>query len=256
MGQIWNPTSYAENARFVADLGMPVLEWVKPKAGERILDLGCGDGDLTLKIQAIGCDVIGVDTSPELIETAKSLGLDARWMDGQHLQFQEEFDAVFSNAALHWMKQPDAVIQGVWTALKPAGRFVGELGGFGNVTAIETALHTALRQRGIDPDPLNPWYFPTVEDYRSKLMANGFRVNDIQLIPRPTPLPTDIRGWLITFGNPFINAIEISDRSAFLDDVVTMLKPMLWKVSDQTSDETSGQWIADYVRLRFSATKE
>ena len=194
MGQAWSSGTYAENGRFVADLGMPVVEWLNPQAGERILDLGCGDGALTLKLKALGCEVVGVDSSPELVHVAQALGLDARLMDGQNLQFKAEFDAVFTNAALHWMKQPDAVIQGVGQALKPGGRFVGEFGGQGNVSAIETALHTVLKQRGIDAEPLNPWYFPTVEDYQSRLEANGFSVNDIKLIPRPTPLPSDLRG--------------------------------------------------------------
>ena len=194
MGQAWSSVTYAENGRFVADLGTPVVEWLNPQAGERILDLGCGDGALTLKLKALGCEVVGVDSSPELVHVAQALGLDARLMDGQNLQFKAEFDAVFTNAALHWMKQPDAVIQGVGQALKPRGRFVGEFGGQGNVSAIETTLHTVLKQRGIDAEPLNPWYFPTVEDYQSRLEANGFSVNDIKLIPRPTPLPTDLRG--------------------------------------------------------------
>ena len=247
MGQAWSSETYAENGRFVADLGMPVVEWLNPQAGERILDLGCGDGALTLKLKALGCEVVGVDSSPELVHVAQALGLDARLMDGQNLQFKAEFDAVLTNAALHWMKQPDAVIQGVGQALKPGGRFVGEFGGQGNVSAIETTLHTVLKQRGIDAEPLNPWYFPTVEDYQSRLEANGFSVNDIKLIPRPTQLPTDLRGWLITFANPFINAIETADRDAFLADVIAMLKPTLC--------DASGQWTADYVRLRFSATR-
>ena len=108
---------------------MPVVEWLNPQAGERILDLGCGDGALTLKLKALGCEVVGVDSSPELVHVAQALGLDARLMDGQNLQFKAEFDAVLTNAALHWMKQPDAVIQGVGQALKPGGRFVGEFGG-------------------------------------------------------------------------------------------------------------------------------
>ena len=168
-------------------------------------------------------------------------------MDGQNLQFEAEFDAVLTNAALHWMKQPDAVIQGVRQALKPGGRFVGEFGGRGNVSAIETALYTVLKQRGIDAEPLNPWYFSTVEDYQSRLEANGFGVNDIKLIPRPTPLSTDLRGWLMNFANPFIGAIEPALQDAFLADVIAMFKPTLC--------DASGQWTDDYVRLRFSATR-
>jgi trans-aconitate methyltransferase len=231
----------------VADLGVPVLECLNPKVGARILDLGCGDGALTLKLKAMGCEVLGVDASPELILAAQALGLDARLMDGQELSFQQEFDAVFSNAALHWMKDSDAVIQGAWNALKPGGRFVGEFGGAGNVATIVAALYEVLRQYGIEATPLNPWYFPTVEAYRTKLEAHGFCVNDIQLIPRPTPLPTNIRGWLITFANPFSAAIVPTDRDAFLDQVVELLKPTLC--------DDAGKWTADYVRLRFSATR-
>ena len=166
MAQTWDSKSYAKNARFVSDLEMPVVEWLNPKLGERILDLGCGDGALTVKLQEFGCEVIGVDSSLDFIHSAKSLGLDARLLDGHNLHFNSEFDAVFSNAALHWMKQPDRVIEGVWQSLKSGGRFIGEFGGYGNVAKISTALHTALKKRSIDPDIINPWYFPSVEDYQ------------------------------------------------------------------------------------------
>lgn len=191
--------------------------------------------------------MIGVDASPDFINSAKSLGLDARLLDGQNLPFSSEFDAVFSNAALHWMKQPDQVIDGVWQSLKPGGRFVGEFGGHGNVSTIEAALHTELEKRGIDANTINPWYFPTVEDYQARLEARGFKVNKIALIPRPTPLTTDIRGWLSTFANPFTAALSISERNAFLEEVIASLEPALC--------DASGKWEADYVRLRFSAIK-
>ena len=247
MAQTWNTQTYHENARFVSDLGMAVVEWLAPQPGDRILDLGCGDGVLTLKLRDLGCDVVGVDSSPEFIESARSLGLDARLLDGQELPFDREFDAVFSNAALHWMKQPDRVIEGVWRALKPGGRFVGEFGGDGNVGAIVDALHHALADRGIDAKLLHPWYFPTVEEYRTRLELRGFQVNKIALIPRPTPLPTDIRGWLQTFANPFLVALPSTEREAFLEEVVTRL--------ELTLQNESGQWAADYVRLRFAASK-
>ncbi|WP_017305739.1 class I SAM-dependent methyltransferase [Spirulina subsalsa] len=247
MTQSWDSKSYAKNARFVSDLGMPVIEWLNPKPGERILDLGCGDGALTVKLQEFGCEVIGVDSSPDFVHSAKSLGLDARLLDGHNLHFNSEFDAVFSNAALHWMTQPDRVIEGVWQSLKSGGRFVGEFGGHGNVAKIATALHTALKKRGIDPDPINPWYFPTVEEYQFRLEARGVKVNEIALIPRPTLLPTDIRGWLSTFANPFMAVIVTSERDAFLEEVIALLKPDLC--------DAAGQWFADYIRLRFSASK-
>ena len=146
--QTWDPAGYAQHARFVSDLGMPVVELLAPKAGERILDLGCGDGVLTKKLQDMGCELVGVDESAAQVEAAKSLGIDARVMDGYALSFETEFDAVFSNAVLHWMKRPEVVVAGVWRALKPGGRFVAECGGHGCVAKIEAALLDALQAPG------------------------------------------------------------------------------------------------------------
>ena len=245
--QKWNAHQYSEHARFVSDLGMPVVELLAPLPGERVLDLGCGDGVLTRKLVDLGCDVVGVDASAEMIGAAKALGLHARVMDGHALQFNGEFDAVFSNAALHWLKEPDKVVDGVWRALKPGGRFVGEFGGFGNVTTIVTALEQALRERYIDPGPINPWYNPTAEEYRMFLSARGFVVNSIMLFPRPTPLPGNIVGWLETFAQPFAAILPESERAAFFERVAESCRPKLC--------DNSGRWHADYVRLRFSATK-
>ena len=128
---------------------MPVVDLLAPRPGERILDLGCGDGALTEKLAAAGCDVVGADASAELVKAARARGLDARLMNGEALDFDGEFDAVFSNAALHWMLRPDAVIDGVYRALKPGGRFVGEFGGAGNVATIASALEAALDRRGL-----------------------------------------------------------------------------------------------------------
>jgi SAM-dependent methyltransferase len=245
--QTWNPDQYADTARFVSDLGMPVVELLAPKAGERILDLGCGDGPLTKKLADLGCKVVGVDASPQMIEASQKLGLDAQVMDGHALTFNSEFDAVFTNAALHWMKQPDRVIAGVWRALKPGGRFVGECGGRGNVATIVEALGAALSRRGIDATPFNPWYFPDDAEYRSKLIAHGFEVQSIALIPRPTPLPGDITGWLETFAQSFTAALPFSERAAMLNEVANLCRIKLC--------DTAGNWVADYVRLRFSAVK-
>jgi trans-aconitate methyltransferase len=247
MSQTWNAEIYAQNARFVSELGASVLDLLNPQAGERILDLGCGDGALTAKLLEFGCDVVGVDASPEFVQAAQQLGLDARLMDGQNLTFDREFDAVFSNAALHWMKEPDRVISGVWQSLKPGGRFVGEFGGDGNVATIRMALHEAIGQRGIDPQAIDPWYFPTVAEYQERLITGGFRVDLIELIPRPTPLPTAVSGWLTTFANPFVSAIDPRERADLIAEVIARVEPHL-------CDE-NGQWTADYVRLRFMATK-
>ena len=199
--QSWDPRRYAANARFVPELGQPVLELLAPQPGERILDLGCGDGALTEKLSALGCIVTGVDASPEQIAAARARGFDARVVDGERLPFNNEFDAVFSNAALHWMKNADAVIAGVARALKPRGRFVGEMGGAGNIAHIAAALSGGLAKRGLR-DEL-PWYFPTAEEYRAKLERGGFEVTAIALFARPTTLPGDIAAWFETFAGGF-----------------------------------------------------
>src|SRR5580658_9791546 len=241
--QSWDPDGYARNARFVSDLGAPVVELLAPRAGERILDLGCGDGALTLKLADMGCTVVGVDSSAPQVEACRRLGLAV----GERLSFDAEFDAVFSNAAIHWMKPPDDVIAGVWRAIRPGGRLVGEFGGHGCVKTIKRALVEALGRRGIDGDALNPWYFPTVEDYSARLARRGFAVRYIALIPRPTPLPTEINGWLETFAQSFMAPLAASDRAAFIDEVREALRPELC--------DGEGKWLADYIRLRFAADK-
>jgi SAM-dependent methyltransferase len=245
--QHWDPARYARNARFVADLGQPVVEWLAPVPGERILDLGCGDGALTEKLAAAGCSVVGVDASADQIAAARARGLESQVVDGAALTFAAEFDAVFSNAALHWMLKPDAVIAGVFRALRPGGRFVGEMGGAGNVAKIKAALIAALGRRGIDGRPFVPWYFPTPDEYAAKLAAAGFTVERIELIPRPTELPGDIAAWLETFAEAFLSRLPAAERSVAIAEVTADLAPQLI--------DGRGKWMADYVRLRFRATK-
>ncbi len=245
--QTWDPERYARNARFVADLGAPVVELLHPQPGERILDLGCGDGVLTQKLAAMGCNVVGVDSSGAQIEAARHLHLDARVMSGERLGFHNEFDAVFSNAALHWMRDADAVIAGVWRALKPGGRFVAEMGGYGCVQKIRNALVDAMNRRGFDGQSVVPWYFPDTDEYSAHLQTAGFKVSYIALIPRPTPLPSDITGWLETFAENFTSRIPARDRQAYIEDVRETLRSQLL--------DPHGVWVADYVRLRFSAVK-
>ena len=246
-GQTWDPEAYEKNARFVAELGQPVVELLAPVPGERILDLGCGDGALTVRLVQLGCDVVGVDSSPSFVKAARARGLDVRQMDGHALDFGPEFDAVFSNAALHWMKDPDRMLAGVHRALRPGGRFVAECGGSGCVDAIHTALVEGLQRRGYDGRAASPWYFPTAEEYGEKLAAAGFAVTSIALIPRPTPLPGDIAGWLETFSEAFTRVLPAEERAAYLDEVRARVMPRLC--------DAQGKWTADYVRLRFAATK-
>ena len=239
----WSATEYDRNARFVSDLGAPVLNLLNPQPGERILDLGCGDGVLTARLVELGAIVTGVDSSADMLAKAQERGLDVHLMDGERLEFTAAFDAVFSNAALHWIRGADAVIAGVRRALRPGGRFVGEFGGFGNVAAIRVALHAVLRHRGLPVS--DPWFYPSVAEYQAKLEAHGFQVTSIELIPRPTPLPTGMPGWLDTFAVPFWRALPPSTRDEVRDEVVELLRPALC--------DGAGNWIADYVRLRFAA---
>jgi trans-aconitate methyltransferase len=241
----WQTNTYLKHAGFVADLAAPVLELLNPQKGERILDLGCGDGRLTKVLQDFGCSVKGIDYSEDFIKTAKASGLDAEVMDAHHLTFTNEFDAVFSNAALHWMKQPGKVIAGVKHALKTTGRFVGEFGGHGNIQSILDALRMALHERGQDLDRVNPWYFPTPDEYKALLEQANFHVDYIELIPRPTPLPTDILGWLTVFAGDFIKLFPENEQEAFLARVMELTAPKL--------QQTDGSWSVDYVRLRFAA---
>jgi SAM-dependent methyltransferase len=245
--QSWSAKRYAATAGFVPALGTPVLELLAPSPGERILDLGCGDGVLTKKIIETGATVVAVDAAPDMVAAARARGIDARVINGHDLPFESEFDAVFSNAALHWMRDQDVVLAGVHRALKPAGRFVGEMGGHNNTAAILVALSAVLARRGLDAHRLSPWYFPSSNAYRAKLESAGFAVEEIAIVPRPTMLPTGIEEWLDTFAEDILGAIVEPDRSRARAEIADLLRPILM-------DETE-TWIADYVRLRFHAVR-
>ena len=245
--QVWDPDRYATHARFVSDLGAPVVELLDPKPGERVLDVGCGDGALTEKLVEAGCLVVAVDSSPEQVRAACERGIDARVADAAALGFDGEFDAVFSNAVLHWIRDPDAALAAIHRALARGGRLVAEFGGHGCVASIRAAFGEILAKRGIDAENLNPWYFPTAEEYLARLEANGFEVDSIRLFPRPTPLPSDLTDWLQTFAQPYLAGIPNGDRKAVLVEMRERLEPVL-----RTPD---GGWFADYVRLRFAARR-
>ena len=245
--QRWDPATYAQHARFVSDLGAGVVDLLAPRPGERILDLGCGDGALTERIAAAGARVVAVDASPEQVVAARARGLDARVGRGEALSFGEEFDAVFSNAALHWMPDPDAVIAGVRRALRPGGRFVAEMGGAGNVAAIRGALADALARRGLDGGAADTLFQPTAEEYRARLDAGGLVVRSIVLFPRPTPLPGDLGRWIETLAQAFLAQVPAPERPALIAEVEAALRPRLF-------DRGRG-WVADYVRLRFAADR-
>jgi SAM-dependent methyltransferase len=244
----WDPALYATNAAFVPALGNAVLALLAPQPGQRILDLGCGDGVLTQKLVAAGAKVVGVDPDPAMLAAARARGLDARQGDARALDFAGEFDAVFSNAALHWVGQPDVVTAGVKRALKPGGRYVGEFGGHGNIAAIRTALKAVLAQHGFAGGGLETSYYTSETEFRAVLERHGFVVEMCAIIPRPTPLPaTGMTGWLETFRGGFIDAAGVPDalKATIITETAALLAPAL-----QTAE---GDWVADYVRLRFAA---
>jgi SAM-dependent methyltransferase len=245
--QTWCAATYDEHARFVSDLAGEILSWLDAKVGERILDLGCGDGVLTAKLRDRGCDVTGVDAGADMVAAARAKGLDVHLIDGHDLPFAGEFDAVFSNAALHWMIRPLPVLDGVWRSLKPHGRFVAEFGGHGNVAAIVTALRATALHRGGDVELAGPWFFPSVEVYSGMLERAGFSVERIGLYPRQTFLKTGMKPWLQLFRKPFFEQFgEAMDE--VLEEIVALLKPSLC--------DGNGNWTADYVRLRVAAVKK
>jgi trans-aconitate methyltransferase len=240
----WSSDRYREHAPYVPALGAAVVDLLAPGPGDRILDVGCGDGVLTEQLVGRGAAVVGIDSSPAMIDAARARGLDARLIDAESLPFDRAFDAVFSNAALHWIRDHDALLEGVARALVPGGRFVAEFGGHGNVAAIEVGVRAVLARRRLPPRVGR--YYPTAEEYGARLSAHGFDVKVIALIPRPTPLPTGIRGWLGTFERSTLDRLG-ADSAEVLDEIEALLRPSLC--------DSRGQWTADYVRLRFMATR-
>ncbi len=245
--QVWGAEKYARNARFVSEMTDAVLDWLSPRPGERILDLGCGDGALTERLVQAGARVVGVDNSEALLAAARRRGLDVHFGDGQALGFGPEFDAVFSNAALHWMTRAEDVVKGVARALKQGGRFVAEFGGHGNIAAIVTALRATAIRHGKDPSLAAGWFYPTSAEYRALLEANGFSIEKIGLFPRPTPLPTGLRGWLATFRESYFEQWPEAMREQIVLELEDLLAPAL--------RDRSGNWTADYVRLRVAAIR-
>jgi len=246
-GQTWDAAAYAATGRFVADLAGGAVALLAPQPGEAILDLGCGDGALTERIAATGAVVTGADVSPAMVAAARARGLNVDEVSADAMRYQGEFDAVFSNAALHWMPDAQAVIAAVYRALKSDGRFVAEMGGQGNIAAIRTALQAVLARFGIDAEAAAASFYPSPAHYRRLLEAGGFTVRSIELIPRPTPLPAGMEGWLNTFRNGVLDLLTPEHRAKAVAETVALLRPML--------ADADSNWTADYVRLRFWAVR-
>jgi SAM-dependent methyltransferase len=241
--QRWDAADYASNARFVSDLAGPVVRLLAPQPGERILDVGCGDGALTEQLASLGTTVVGVDASADMVAAAYARGLDARQIDARELTFENEFDAVFSSAVLHWVPDLTPVLAGARRALTPHGRFVAECGGHGCVAAVCTALMAVAARH--DLRVTLPWTFRTVDDVEQALEAAGFEPATVQLVPRPTFLPSGMAAWLRTFAGWMFDDLPAGERDAAFAEVVDLLRPSLC--------DSQGRWTADYVRVRFAA---
>lgn len=248
----WNASLYDAKHAFVWKYGADLVSLLEPRAGERILDIGCGTGHLTSQIADSGAQVVGVDRSSTMIAAARRSypNLKFEVADARELHFQDEFDAVFSNATLHWIHQPELVIRNVWKALRPAGRFVAEFGGKGNVRKMQAALDQSLaRIRGAGHDKINPWYYPSISEYATLLERNGLEVRFITLFDRPTLLAdgeAGLRNWITMFCSDHLEAVGQESRELFLQKVEGLLRPDLFR---------NGEWWADYRRLRVVAVK-
>jgi SAM-dependent methyltransferase len=249
MAQTWDPLAYERNGAFVHGLGSGVLEWLDVQPGEYILDLGCGQGQLTQRIADAGAHVLGADASPEMVAVARERGIEAELARAEELPFGEAtFDAVFSNAALHWVRDQDAMMQQVYRVLRPGGRFVAELGGHGNIAAIRVAFTAVLDRHGFGDREDGVNYYPTAESYAERLKKHGFKVEQITIFPRPTKLgESGMEGWLRTFRRGVLDGLPQGVSDTVVTQTSELLAPVL--------RDDGGSWIADYVRLRFIARK-
>ena len=247
----WNASLYDRRYAFVFEYGKDLFSLLAPQPGEIILDLGCGTGHLTKAIADAGAGVIGLDSSSAMIERAHALYPDVRFVqaDARDFEFAQPFDAVFSNATLHWIPEAGRVAVCVARALKRGGRFVAELGGRGNVAAIIEAVRQAMREL-VHVEVHHGWYFPSLGEYAVVLETHGLSVNSAVLFDRPTRLEDGEQGlvnWITMFGQQLLCDVPVDMKHRVLERVEDILRPVLFK---------EGHWYADYRRLRVVAVKE
>ena len=247
--QQWSPADYQRHAAFVPALGASILARLDPKPGERILDLGCGDGVLTAQISAAGALVTAVDASPDMVKAAAARGVEARLVDARHLPFRREFDAVFSNAVLHWVKRAEDAVISMSRALRPGGRFVVEFGGYGNVAHIDSTVEEAIREvTGREGVPIK--YYPRISEYSTILERNGLQVASALLFDRFTRLEEGelgLRNWIMMFRGELLSEVTDEEREQIFRTVEGKTREVLFR---------DGSWYADYRRLRITAFKE
>ena len=248
----WDAGLYDRSFGFVAAFGSDMLDLLAPAADERIVDLGCGTGTLTAAIAERGAEVIGIDGDAAMVERARALHPQLAFVhaDGRDFAIQGRADAVFSNAALHWMKEPAPVIACVARALRPGGRFVAEMGAHRNVRIITDALYRALAEEGVPAEAVDfPWYFPRTSRYVALLEEGGFDVVQLHYFARPTPLddcPNGLADWIAMFGRNFTDAAPPGRARAVVERTVALTRARLCP---------EGRWVTDYTRLRFVAVR-
>ena len=242
----WNAQNYNKHADFVSNMAMNLVNILAPKKEEKILDLGCGEGTLAEAIQGYGCQVIGIDLSADMVKRTKAKKIEAYVMSATELAFEDEFDAVFSNAVLHWVKDASSAVKQVRKTLKNGGRFVAEFGGYENLKHLINAIETVFEKHPEYGEFHNPWYFPKEQEYKKLLQENGFRVESIEIWQRPTPID-DIYNWLSIFANGIMQTIPIDQHENFKNEVREEVKSKIYTDKDG--------WVVDYVRLRFKAIK-
>ena len=245
----WNPALYQAKHAFVWQGGAGILDWLAPEGGERIVDLGCGTGELTAKIAQSGARVLGLDASPEMVAGAEKQfpTLEFRVADATTFELAEQANAVFSNAALHWVRDAESAAERIASALKPGGRLVAELGGRGNVEGIVRAVRRARTAFGLAPFE-NPWYFPSLGEYAGVLEGAGLRPLRMELFARPTKLDGEdgLSAWLEMFGAGLLHGLTPEQRATVVKKAAELARPALYR---------DGEWWADYVRLRVLALK-
>lgn len=245
----WDAGDYARVGSFVAELGGAALDLLDPKPGEHILDVGCGEGALTRKIVERGATVVGIDNSDSMVAAARAQGLEVHPLAAEDMQFDAEFDAAFSNAALHWVLAKEQAAAAIFRALKSGSRFVGEMGGAGNIATLRGGIRQELEQRGFVLPVSDPQWYPSVEEFSGVYAQAGFTDIQAQLIARPTPLKAGVAAWVKTFRAGWLDAADVPDNAR--EEIASAVERRL----ASQLQRPDGSWFADYVRLRFIMRK-